>query len=368
MNKKKNDEYYMKIALDLALKGRGSTNPNPVVGAIIVKKNKIIGKGYHKQAGGPHAERNALKQAGKKARGATLYVTLEPCNNYGRTPPCAPAIVAAGINRVVIAVKDPNPVNKNKGIKYLRKNNIVVDLGTLQKEAKEINEPYSKFIVTGMPWVTVKTAMSLDGKIATVTGASRWISGKKSRSVVASLRQEVDAVIIGKTTCIRDNPHLYSTNKSFYRIVLDSQAKTNPKANIAKMDNVIIAVTKKAPKRNIERLRAAGVKIEIVPSNRNGRIALRPLLKKLTRLSVMHVLVEGGGETIASAFQEGLVDKCYFFIAPKIIGGAKAPTPVAGRGINRIADAVSVRDKKVESLGEDILVTGYVHRNNYRNR
>lgn len=296
------------MALDLAAKGKGKTSPNPMVGAVVVKNGKIIGTGYHKKSGSPHAEIYALRSAGVRARGATLYITLEPCNTYGRTPPCAPRIVDSGIKRVVIATKDPNPLNHNNGIRYLRRHGIEVDIGILKNEAERLNESYNKFITTGIPFVTVKVAMSLDGKIATRTGSSKWISCKKSRQFVQNLRKKVDAVLVGRHTFLRDKPRL------------------------------------------------KGVRHKIVLGR--GRVNLKKLMRNMARLGIMHVLIEGGGETIASAIKEGLVDRLYIFIAPKIIGGRDATTPVEGIGIKDISQALRVKDVGIQRVGDDILVSG----------
>lgn len=289
------DERFMRIALELAAKGRGKTYPNPMVGAVVVKNGRIVGRGYHKRAGGPHAEIIALG----KTRGDTLYVTLEPCNTYGRTPPCAPVIVRSGIKRVVIATMDPNPANHNNGIRYLRRHGIKVTVGVLRNGAIRLNE---------LPYVTVKVAMSLDGKIATRTGSSKWISCDESRQFVRKLRKEVDAVLVGRNTFLKDKPAL------------------------------------------------KGVKHKIFLGK--GRVNLKRLFKKLAKLGIMHVLIEGGGETIASAIKAGLVDKLYIFIAPKIIGGRDAPTPVEGFGIKDISQVLNVRNMQVQKIGDDILVTG----------
>jgi diaminohydroxyphosphoribosylaminopyrimidine deaminase/5-amino-6-(5-phosphoribosylamino)uracil reductase len=304
------DFFYMQKALSLAEKGKGKTCPNPLVGAVIVKNGKIVGRGFHKKAGTPHAEVYAIKEAGKHTKGATLYVTLEPCNTYGRTPPCSPQIYNAGIKRVVIAVKDPNPLNKNNGIKYLRRLGVNIEVGILKDEAMKLNEAYNKFIRTGLPFVTVKVAMSLDGKIATRTGSSKWISSSRSRSIVKKLRSEVDAVLVGRKTFIKDKPRL------------------------------------------------KGVKHKIILGK--GRVNMLELMKELAKKNIMHVLIEGGGETIASAISSRLVDRIYVFIAPKIIGGRTAPTPVDGIGIRNISEAIPIKNMKVEKVGKDMLVSGYL--------
>lgn len=302
------DKKFMSMALRLAENGMGKASPNPMVGAIVVKNRKIIGAGYHKRAGLPHAEIYALKAAGHRARGATLYVTLEPCNTYGRTPPCAPKIAESGIKRVVIATRDPNPLNHNNGIKYLKKNGLKVSVGILKNDAIKLNEAYNKFIATGLPFVTVKVAMSLDGKIATNTGSSKWISCEKSRRFARRLRKEADAVLVGWNTYIKDKP------------------------------------------------RFKGVKNKIFLGK--NRIKLRDYFKKLAKSGIMHILIEGGGETIASAIKGKLVDRLYIFIAPKIVGGRNAPTPVEGAGIKDISQALKIRNMDVKKIGSDLLVTG----------
>lgn len=308
--KSQSDIYFMRSALKLAEKGKGKTSPNPMVGAVVVKGRKILGKGYHKKAGMPHAEIYALKEAGKSAKNATLYVTLEPCNTYGRTPPCAPKIFEAGIKKVVIATKDPNPENNNNGIKYFKKNGIKVKVGILEEEAIKLNEAYNNFIKTGMPFVTVKAAMSLDGKIATRTGSSKWISSSKSRGFVRKLRKEVDAVLIGRKTFLKDRPRL------------------------------------------------KGVKNKIILSK--GNVNLKNLMRNLAKQGIMHILIEGGGEAIASAIKAKLIHKIYIFIAPIIIGGRQAPTLVDGLGIKNISEAIPVKNMRVEKVGRDILVSGYL--------
>lgn len=310
MNYLKKDIKFMRLALSLAEKGRGRTSPNPMVGAVVVKNNKILGTGYHKKAGGPHAEISALRSAGKSARNATLYVTLEPCNTFGRTPPCAPSIVNAGIKRVVIAAEDPNPKNHNNGMKYLRQKNIKVDIGILKSESIKLNESYNKWIKTGFPFVTIKAAMSIDGKIATKTGSSKWISCYKSRQFVRKLRKQADAVLVGRNTFLKDRP------------------------------------------------RFKGVKNKIFLQR--GNVNLKKLMKKLAKKDITHVLIEGGGETIASAINANLADKLYIFIAPKIIGGRNAKTPVEGLGIRNIAQALNVKDMQVCQIGNDIMVYGYL--------
>lgn len=303
---KAEDNIFMQLAIDLAKRGEGKTFPNPIVGAVIVKNGRIIGTGYHKKAGMPHAEIMALRQAGKKARGATMYVTLEPCNTFGRTPPCAPEIIKYGIKKVVIASKDPNPVNHNNGIKLLKEYGIKVESGLLAQEAYLINRPYNKYISEAIPYVTVKYAMSIDGKIATKTGSSKWITSSKSRIFVKQLRKKVDAVLVGHKTFLKDHPKLH------------------------------------------------GVKNKIILGK--GRANLKKTLKGLAKKGVVHVLIEGGGETIASAIRQKLVDDFYIFIAPKIIGGRNAITPVEGNGIKNISEAIDIKITEIKTIGKDILI------------
>lgn len=313
MSQIKQDIKFMRLAIKLAEKGRGKTSPNPMVGAVVVKNNKLVGAGYHKKAGMPHAEVYALRSAGKKAKNAVLYITLEPCNTYGRTPPCAPAIIKSGIKRVVIAVRDPNPVNHNNGIQYLQKNGVTVHTGILRNEAMLLNEAYIKFIKTRLPFVTIKAAMSLDGKIATRTGNSKWISCDKSRKFVKKLRKQADAVLVGWKTYIKDRP------------------------------------------------RFKGVKNKIFLTK--NKIDLKKLMRDLGKKGISHVLIEGGGETIASAIKSKIADKIYIFIAPKIIGGRNAPTPVEGEGIKYVSQALQIKNMQVERIGSDILVSGYLRNN-----
>jgi len=326
---KDTDSKFMNIALELAAKGKGKTNPNPMVGAVVIRKGQIVGSGYHKKAGQPHAEIYALTKAGIKAKGSTLYVTLEPCSTYGRTPPCTEAIAKAGIKRVVIAASDPNPINHNKGIRFLRRKGIRVETGLLRDKAERLNTAYNKFICTKIPFVTIKVAMSLDGKIATKTGSSKWISGKNSRTAAHRLRKKFDAVVVGRNTFLKDKPRFRDVK---CRVVLGRPNK-NTKA-----------------------------KNEFISSGKwlfwYGGKNLKTALKKLGERGIMSVLIEGGGEIIASAIEEGIADRLYLFIAPKIIGGRTAKSPVEGRGIKDISQAIKVKGAKVDFIGKDILVKG----------
>lgn len=334
------DEKYMRMAINLARRAEGLANPNPAVGAVVVKDGKVIGKGYHKRCGLPHAEVLALKDAGLRAKGATLYVTLEPCDHFGRTPPCTGAIVRAGIKRVVMAMKDPNPINNGRGTRRLVKRAIKTATGILQEEAKALNRPYVKFITTGMPFVTVKVAQSIDGKIATKTGESKWITSDDAREFVHDLRAKVDAVMVGSNTAIRDDPLLLTRSpkgRQPVRVVVDSRGRVSGDARVfSRTDEspVIIATARK----------------------RGARVDLKGLLKKLGEMGIIHVLVEGGGELIASLVEKRLADQFLFFVAPKIIGGRDALTSVEGVGIKHLSESLALKDLKIRKFKRDILI------------
>ena len=339
------DEKYVKIALELAKRSKGMTSPNPCVGAVIVKDGKVAGKGFHRFAGGPHAEIYALRQAGKKAEGATMYVSLEPCSHHGRTPPCTDAIIRSGIKRVVAAIKDPNPVNNGRGLRILGRRGIKTRVGFLETEARELNEDFIKYITKKMPFVTVKVAQSLDGKIATRTGDSKWITGDKAREFVHKLRSEHDAVMVGAGTVLKDDPLLTARVrgkrvKQPLRIILAGRTRIPYKARILNSigGNVVIAATKE----------------------KNGRVDIKSLLRELAKRQITSVLIEGGGETVASALEAGVVDKIYFFMAPKIIGGRKATTSVEGEGAEKAGKAIRLKNMSFRKIGDDIMIEGYV--------
>ena len=364
------DERFMNLAIQLALKGQGMVSPNPMVGAIIVKQEKIIGRGFHRQAGHTHAEINALRQAGRHARGATLYVTLEPCSSFGKTPPCTDAIIKSGIKRVVIAVRDRNPLNK-RAVNILKRKGLKVKTGVLRQKARALNESYFKFITERKPFVVVKIAETLDGKIATNSGNSKWISESPARQYSHCLRTQMDAVLVGINTILKDNPLLTAryprSTRSPIKIIVDSKAKVPLNAKIfSKMSpaRTIVAATKSADKSKIKALRNKGVDVITgLPRRRaknlRERVNLKSLMRHLAKLNITSVLIEGGGKIIASALEEKIVDKLLIFIAPKIIGGEKALTAVEGRGIQRINQALRVRNLKIKKIGRDILIEGY---------
>jgi diaminohydroxyphosphoribosylaminopyrimidine deaminase/5-amino-6-(5-phosphoribosylamino)uracil reductase len=338
-------EKYMALAIALAGKAEGLTSPNPIVGAVIVKAGKIIGQGYHKKAGLPHAEINALRQAGNKARGAALYVTLEPCNHFGRTAPCTRAIISSGIKKVYIAMRDPNPMNNGRGIRKLNKHGIKTNVGILATAAQAMNRPYVKFITTGMPFITVKVAQSLDGKIATKSGDSKWISSEDSRRFVHQLRARVDAVMVGANTFRIDDPLLLSVTSRLrqpVRIIVGGRSKASSGARI-------FSDTRKSP-----------VIMEAPLSGRGKKIDLGKMLKKFAKMNITSILVEGGGELIAGLIKKNLVDRFLVFIAPKIIGGRDAKTAVEGSGIEKIKDAVRLKKMSVRRFKYDILIEGQV--------
>ena len=351
---------YMKRALRLAARGR--TSPNPMVGAVIVAGGKLVGEGYHKEYGGPHAEVWALEAAGERARSATAYVTLEPCSHYGKTPPCTKALIEAGVARVVAAVVDPNPKVRGRGVKMLREAGIEVEVGVLEAEAKRLNAAYFKHTTMGLPLVSLKAAMSLDGKIATAAGESQWITGERARKEAHRLRAVHDAVLVGVGTVLADEPRLTVRKvrgRSPLRVVVDSEARTPPEAALLTADErpPIIAVTERAPKDRVEALERAGAEVWVGPAA-DGKVDLRALLRWLAERQIQSVLVEGGGTVAAAALAAGLVDRVYFFIAPLIIGGERARTPVEGEGIARLAEAWRLEGMKVRRIGEDLLISG----------
>ena len=335
----------MALAIKLAKRAEGKTSPNPIVGAVIVKNNKIIGRGYHKKAGLPHAEINALRDAGQKAKGSTLYVTLEPCGHFGRTPPCTAAIIKSGIERVVIAMRDPNPINNGSGIRKLNRHGIKTKVGLLAKDAMAMNRPYIKFITKKIPFVTVKVAQSLDGKIATKTGDSKWISGDDSRRYVHELRRIADAVMVGANTVRRDDPLLLSglsRGKQPVRVIVGGRSALPSGAKI-------FSDSHKAPV------------IVVRPAGRlEKKVDLNKLLMALAKRGITNILVEGGGELIAGLVKEGLVDRFLVFIAPKIIGGRNAKTAVEGSGIEKIKDALKLKNMSVKRFKEDILIEAQI--------
>ena len=356
------DLYFMDIALRLALRAQGFTSPNPLVGALVVKNGEIVGKGYHRKAGAPHAEIFALNQAGSQTKGATLYVTLEPCSHFGKTPPCVNRILDSGIKKVVIGMKDPNPVNNGRSIRLLRNKGINVKVGILKEELEKINEPFIKYITKKMPFITVKIAQSLDGKIATRLGDSRWITSKVAREYTHRLRKFYDAILVGINTVIKDDPRLNSpySKKQSIKIIIDSSLKIPLKAKaLRNPSSVIIATTSINSRMRYNLLRKRGLKILKIPS-KDKKVNLELLFKELAEVQITNILVEGGGKIIGSLFDEKLVDKVMFVIAPKIIGGRQAVSSVEGVGIKYLRQAAELKDLTVKRLNQDLLIEGYV--------
>ena len=355
------DRKFMREALRLARRGAASTSP---VGAVIVKDGKIIGRGYHARAGAPHAEIVALQEAGEAARGADLYLTLEPCCHYGHTPPCTEALIAAGIRRVFAAQQDPNPKVSGAGLARLRAAGIEAQVGLLQEEARELNEAHHKFIVSGLPLVTLKLACSLDGKIATHTGESHWITGEAARRFAHRLRAGHKAIMVGAGTVLADDPQLnVRLAKGCHprRVVVDSKGRTPPAASVLSPCHppTIIATTELAPAERREELAAAGAEVLVLPQRRD-KVDLEALLRALGERDITSLLVEGGGTLAAGLLEAKLVDKVWFIIAPIIIGGETAPSAVRGRGVARLAEAPRLKRVKVRRLGEDLAVGGYL--------
>jgi diaminohydroxyphosphoribosylaminopyrimidine deaminase/5-amino-6-(5-phosphoribosylamino)uracil reductase len=361
---KKTQEYYMNLALKLALKGKGKTSPNPLVGALVVKNGRIVGRGFHGQAGLSHAEVIALDEAQDLAEGATLYVTLEPCCHFGRTPPCVARVIKSGVKEVIVGMIDPNPLNNGKGIEILKQNKIKVKVGFLEDKLKRLNEAFIKYITRKIPLITVKVAESLDGRIATRTGDSKWITSDKSRSFAHRLRADFDAVMVGVNTVLRDNPKLdvWFSKKHPVKIVVDSQLSIPEKANIfSASSSVIIATLATRSGQETENRAILAHKAKILEiKEKAGQVNLKDLMKKLAGMGITSVLVEGGGMLIGSLFDEGLVDKMMFFISPKIIGGKEAISSVMGQGVARIEKAAKLKNVSLRRFGEDFLIEGYI--------
>lgn len=360
------DNRLMEEALALARRAAGRTSPNPLVGAVVVADGAVIGRGYHARAGEAHAETIALTQAGKRAEGATVYVTLEPCAHVGRTGPCTESLIAAGVRRVVVAMIDPDVKVNGKGVARLREAGIDVEVGLLEEQARRLNEFYVKHRTTGLPFVTLKWAMSLDGKIAAHRGAEFPISGEAVRPFAHRLRNVYDAVLVGVQTVLADDPQLTCRipgGRNPLRVVLDSHLRTPMNARVVMSPAeapTLIVTTRAAPPDRIEALRRAGVEV-LVQDHGGERVRFRPLLEELGRRGLLSLLIEGGGTVNASALADGVVDKVIACIAPRLIGGAHAPTPVDGPGLVDVGGAVTLRECRViERLGEDLVVEGYV--------
>lgn len=363
--KKTNEEKFMRRALELAASQRGKTTPDPMVGAVIVKNGRVISEGFHGAVTTPHAESWAIEKAGAKARGATLYVNLEPCCHYGNNPPCTDNIIRAGVKEVVLAMTDPNPLVKGKGVNILKKAKIKVRTGLLENQAQKLNEFFIKHITTGLPLVILKVATTLDGKIATKTGDSRWISSLESRYYTHNLRNQVDAILVGINTVIKDDPLLTVRHakkvKNPIRIVLDAKCKIPRGAKIlnTKEAPTIVVTSRGAKKSKIEALEKLGVEVMMVKS-KNGKIDLKALLKILGKRKIMSLLIEGGGEIFTNALEEKIVDKLMVFVAPKLAGGKNAKTWFEGLGVANMKKCLQLKNVTNASIGKDVLVEGYL--------
>jgi len=359
---------YMEQAISSAKLALGHVSPNPAVGAVVVKDGVIIGQGYTQPPGSAHAEVVVLKQAGGKARGATMYVTLEPCSHCGRTPPCTQAIIAAGITEVHMAMLDPNPLVSGKGKEELEREGIKTYLGEREEAAREINEAYTKYITTGMPFITAKFAMSLDGKIATRSGDSKWISGSEARRYVHCLRYTTDAIMVGVNTILADDPQLTyrcgdkggKAKKQPLRVVVDSQGRTPPTARVfSEPGRMLLALGKHIKPAEKEAFTKAGAELLELLSE-EGLVDLERLLKALADREITSVLVEGGGILLGSLFDRGLVDKVIAFITPIIIGGEDAKTAVGGKGVDKMVDSIKLERVSVRDYDQDLMLSGYV--------
>jgi len=358
------DEELMAQALELAASADYRTSPNPMVGAVVVRDGAVIGSGAHLRAGEAHAEVLALQAAGDAARGADLYVTQEPCSHHGRTPPCVDAVIAAGVRRVVVGMQDPNPKVDGRGIAALRKAGITVVTDVLADRVRRLNEFFVKHATTGLPFVTAKFAMSLDGRIATHSGESKWITSDQARALVHRLRHMHDAILVGANTVLRDDPNLTTRlpegGRSPLRVVVDSRLRVPPQARIFQQESgsVLLATSDRARGDRVREFEKLGVPVAVLPAV-HGRVGLLDLLRHLGGREVISMLIEGGASMHGSAFDQRLVDKVYAFVAPRIIGGIEAPAAVGGHGVDRLDDALSLRDVEVERIGPDIVISGY---------
>ncbi len=361
------DHIWMRRALELAGRARGRTSPNPMVGAVLIKDGQIVGEGFHAYAGSDHAEVVALREAGSAAAGATLYVSLEPCCHVGRTPPCVEQILQAGIRRVVAACEDPNPAVSGKGFAALLAAGLSAEVGILARAAEQLNEAFFTHVRTGRPFVTLKVAASLDGKIATRTGESRWITGESARRRVHQLRNEVDAVLVGIGTVLRDDPLLttrlgIAEQRDPIRVIVDNLARLPLRAKVvnrASTAATLLAVSQMAPRTKLEALEREGIQVIVVESSPR-RVSLERLMEALGKRGILSVMIEGGAEINASALREGIVDKVLVFLAPILIGGKSTSTAVGGDGIESLSQALRLREVRIERFEDDILVEGYL--------
>lgn len=362
----KTDQYYMKIALELAETARGKTNPNPLVGAVIVKDGMIVGSGLHRKAGEPHAEVHAFRMAGDHAKDATLYVTLEPCSHYGKTPPCAELVKNSGVKRVVVAMEDPNPLVAGRGINLIKEAGIEVKVGILETEARLLNERFIHNMISARPFVISKVAMTLDGKLATYNGHSKWITGDEARETVHRLRNQVDGIMVGIGTVLLDDPELTTRlpeggGKNPIRIILDSNLRTPIDAKIVKVTDEMktwIVIGENVDLEKMSALTAMGVEVISAPTTETG-LDLSLVLKKLFERGITDLLLEGGSELNGAFLKENLIDKYLVYVAPKLLGGRNSKTPFAGSDRESMEEAVNLEFHSIEQIGSDICITAY---------
>lgn len=362
------DEKYMRMALELAAKGAGYVSPNPMVGAVVVKDDRVVGRGYHQALGGPHAEVNAIDDAGSQARDATIYVTLEPCNHHGRTPPCTEKILGAGIRRVVVAMADPNPHVTGGGNDFLASNGLDVTCGVCEMDAVALNESFIKYIRTQTPFVVLKMAATLDGRIATRTGDARWVTGPQARVFVHLLRHSMDAIMVGIGTVKADDPELTTRLERGggvdpVRVILDTQLTIAPEArllNLSSTAETIIVCGPEASEGQKARLKEKGACLMELPLV-DGRIDLKALMTALGSRGITSLLVEGGAQVAGAALNSGVIDKVHFFYAPKIMGGGDGIPICTGKGPDKMSECLPLSGTDISRVGDDILVTGYLN-------
>ena len=353
---KKDDIFYMQVAITLAQRAAGKTSPNPLVGCVIVKKGKVVAQGWHRRCGADHAEVDALKKAGVRAQGATMYVTLEPCSHWGRTPPCVDAVMRAGIKKVIVAMIDPNPINNGKGVEILRENGVEVIVGVCGEESRAMNRPFIKHMIQKMPFVVAKIAQSIDGKTAMPSGQPRWITAPATRLWARKKRDLFDAIMVGVNTVIEDDPKLDAPSKSLKKIIVDSTLRIPETAKIFKItpaENIIIATTRQAPQARLKRLIRRGVQVLII-EEKLGRVDLKRLFKELAKIGITSILIEGGAMVVGNALKHKLVDKLHIYIAPKVMGAGKGE--VDGRYIQDVARALKFEIADIQRIGPDAFI------------
>jgi diaminohydroxyphosphoribosylaminopyrimidine deaminase/5-amino-6-(5-phosphoribosylamino)uracil reductase len=357
-------QHFMQMALNLAREGEGRTAPNPPVGAVIVNSGIVVGEGFHPQYGEPHAEIFALRQAGKKAQGAEIYVTLEPCSHYGNTPPCADALIAAGIKSVYIGAVDPNPQVSGRGIEKLRKNGIEVHTEIFESQCRRLIVAFTKHITTGLPFTIYKAAMTLDGNTATSTGDSKWVSGAESRQQVHRLRDRVEAIMVGVGTVLKDDPLLntrllHGNGRDPLRVVVDSQLRINPECRLLKQKSLAktLIATISTDQRKILALQNSGAEVVVLPAD-SAKVSLPALWQELGRRQVQTLLLEGGARLAAAALEKKMIDRLMLYVAPKLLAGSSGVGIFSGPGVIKMSNAFKLEDMHYEMVGEDLLITG----------